>query len=468
MLTISDPYLSVTLDSPSTGLAIARNGWSQAVAEVGANETRYDVEETIILSYTADGTVSINDAIKNLQILGGRARAMEAEDHPDNLNPSAWVQMQAKTPSETDTRKAKVKDVTIEKLAAGHYGRGLPRLKIKVLREGSWRVPLASPTIFSSTTMRSTPGLGAGCFAQYPATGDDPYDIPGDAPGTLIFNIGKVTNAEGSQITIARKTAETEAELDDFTPFHWVSGASSYETVSTIPNMVTILQAAIGAAITPDSLPAAVTFVARAQAAEEATGWIVESVPYAGRYSVYAIYASHGDSNARMRLSHGYSSTRVYGDWKTDPEEMFTSCWLLRNLGQIQVPSGSPPIRGSAAEQSQYDIRIHTDSSNGNTFIAGMVLVPINNQAISFALDDSDYTTVVDGEILRCYKKYESFDDIDGLVIPYGSFPTLQSGKFNRFYILPDDGFTDYGRLIKPSVNLRFELQLIPRFDTLS
>ena len=456
MLTISDPNLSVDLDNPDAGLSIAKNGWSQETPNAGAHGIFYDVEEKISIAMLDARDEDRSLLMQDIALLGQRAEQLQSADHVDHLNPAVHVVMMAQTPTELTERWALVKSIKIDKLSTMHYAAsGYPRLALEITREGLWRGknPTESPTSLAYTTLRATSAMGNGCHVTI-----DPAVINGDAPGLCMFALRKASNMDGSRVVIVRKTATTTAELDLFKPFHWVDDATTAPPTVTVAAMNAVLP------VTMDTLPVATVF--NGQAAAYRSGWKIDPKVYNGRFTVYGIYTAD-EEVASAKVTHGFSGSQNDGDWKP-LVNLYGSSWTLVNLGQVHIPAGAETIRGNTPTVIDYEINLWVKDATTKTFFAGIAMVPVDEQSLATQLQIAGRWVRIDGEISRCYYTMHSGGDYAGAAPVYGRFPTIQPGVYNRFYMLPDDGFYATGSLLNPTININFALNYIPRFMTIS
>lgn len=461
-VTIKDSNLTIELNSPGngTGLALARNGWVQEVPNPDPSGVFQDVEETIRISMLDSSDQDRASDLQDIATLGQRARDLQDASHPDFLNPAAHVMIGAKTPTESATRWALIRDLRVSKLSSAHYGVGSPISELKLLREGLWRglSPSSPATALSSTSLRSVTGLGNGCHVTIP-----PSSIEGDAPGLVIATIAKTGTTDGYRVRLVRDARLTNTFA--FNPFLWTADPAEIYSqhmvnVSTMPANLE--------GITPDTIP--YTTVQKPGIPGALAGWYIDPLAYAGRHRVLAIYTSYGAEagGATLRVTHGFTSQNyVYGENVT-VDDLDGTAWSLQELGQITIPAGGQSIRGNAPSSSPYEIRIISVAPAGNLYLAGICLVPIDLDGVAGELYPSTYTAHFDGEIERLYITVTSTGDNVRTVPISGRFPTIKPGSYNRFYVLPEMGGYSQSLLINPAQNLTFTLGYIPRYGTIS
>jgi hypothetical protein len=243
--------------------------------------------------------------------------------------------------------------------------------------------------------------------------------------------------------------------------FHWCANA---DTVSNLVNVSTLPPFFGGQ--TPDTLP--VTQVHAVNTVNYITSWKVNPADYTGRFTVYGLFLATASDIGEIYVTHGWSGSQE-SNAPVSFKGWYGSSWHLANLGQIHIPRGNQPIRGGQATIADYEVRIRTQKTSGNAFVAGICLVPVDKPAINTTISGVDYQTNIDGEVQRIYTTTYPSGDQAGRSTPFGQFLTLEPGKYNRFYILPDDGFTETAvvTLIKPTVDIASTLDYIPRYQTL-
>lgn len=465
---IYDTSDTVALDTPGngTGLALAPRGWSQGVGEPGPGEVYEDIAERIKLAQLDPLDSTRSAAMKKLYQLGERARDLQDADHIDHLNPGAHVAIKAQTPTETAARWALIKDLRIPKLSPKHYGQGDTPLTLELEREGLWRgiKPGLAPTQLSTLVLNSVEGVGNNNYFTIP-----PGDIAGDAPGIGIFTIETSANSTASKFSLVRRTATSEAALNTFTAFLWAEDA----TIKS--GMVAKASASLEGVTADQGIP--VTNVHQVQTVSTLLQWDIDPAIYYGRFTVYGLYHHYyvGDAG-QIRVTHGWSGAgATEADGLQNMVNLSSTEWVAHNLGQVKIPGGGQAIRGAVDSLQDYEITIWSQAAAAaSAYLAGIVLVPVDDPYINGDIEVLGYQTVLDGEIERAYLKTVAPISPAGKVYqriaPYGSYLTLRPGFYNRFYLYPDDGLraARFDHLINTAINITTTLNYIPRYRGLT
>lgn len=449
--------ITVNLDD-GVDLYLARNGWKQSGPEPGPGDVWYDVEEKIGAQFVDyDGIASV---LNNLGLLSAEAAAVQGAGHRDYLNPAAHVFIEAKSTAEEYSRWALVRDLHVPDLDTAHYSGRLPRLNIELVREGLWRY--AAPGVFTEhvveTTIRSVDGMGNGSHVTIPAS------FPkGDAPGLLRFTLRPdISSMITYNFKICRRIAKTSAELDDFQPFLWFEDVTiGTPTLADIDKLASPLDSM--QAITP-------TQAHEHGIGQLALGWEVEAADYAGRFSVFLIFAGDRGVNdpAEITFQHGFDGNLTPLTTKELPDQYLNGRWGVLHLGQIEIPNGMGAIRGGLTNEKYQLLTSIQTTANLNVALAGIVLVPDEPAGFVLPVNPSpSYRSVADGEIERAYTLVHSSGDIQGGISNiYGPFPTLEPGYYNRFHFLPyyDPALGGtHAILARPSTNYYLNMDCIHR-----
>lgn len=424
--------VSVNLDD-GADLYLARNGWKQSGPNPGPAGVWYDVEEKMKAEFVDASDAERAAVLSNLARLAAEAAALQDGGHRDHLNPAAHVAVEAKTPTESATRWALLRDLFVPELDAAHYGQRHTRLDLELTREGLWRgiKPGLSPTTLAATTITSLDGIGNGTAVTI-----NPANIAGDAPGLAVITLMPQNSNHVFYTRVCRRLGLSTAALNTFTPFLWLEDASA----SNLPSGLTDVEDLFTGADDPSLLPVSQCYMPGASEGGWAS-WNVDPQAYHGQFSVMLIYATDSadtDPQVSAYVYHGMITTLV----NDEVALVAGSTWGIRSLGQIKIPHAVDSVRGGLPTSSyKIQVQIESGALNHAAAIAGIVLVPDDPPGFECSvMGITNIVTVIDGEIERFYRtvggNLSAYTEGAGVGLA-GPYPTVAPGWYNRFLFLP-------------------------------
>lgn len=221
----------------SAGLYLADNSWWPKVAKQNAAGDGYeDVTENIPLRWMPVTDDARDTTAVKINQLAEKARTYIRKRKTTN---PVWLEM--KTPSSSSSLYALIVDINMEKLDTRHWGPNQPvNLTLFITREGAWRDTTPAdlqPIVLNGETITNQEDSGAG--TKNYVTLNTTTHVKGDALGIPYIKLGNPSSTLAQEtIIVAAKSAETQTELDNFTPNFYpdsFTGTTNLVADGTIP-----------------------------------------------------------------------------------------------------------------------------------------------------------------------------------------------------------------------------------------
>lgn len=416
----SNPTLLVDLDDGITA-AIARGGWSQRGPGQPTAGVWPDVEETIRVSLLTES----NLIYQRLNLLAGRAEAVQSPTHPDHLNPAKHVILKVQMPDEgPGYRWALVRSIQIEKLDPSHWrAGGRTTLEIKLLREGLWRgsdPALTKTLVYGETEVFTTP------------IDLHPVYMEGDAPPLLRITL--TTDSRPTEVAITHYG--TWLAADDppaFTPYRFAAtlhefGGGSIVDITSLPaEFQTADQLPGGECLTPPSGPSA-------------SFWRVRAQDLIGTFSAYALVMSDGNNGEISFIANDDMGSDGELERVALAQYLPLPRWRIVPLGTANLLAW--PAYGAEID-AYYYVGVRINKTGGGVYLGGLVLLPEPDIAPQRVVVESAIPLILDGDVQRSWQT-DSFGALLPTLHPQPSGPfqsiTPGPGLKNRLYFIPCAG----------------------------
>ncbi|MBK8990165.1 MAG: hypothetical protein IPM39_29560 [Chloroflexi bacterium] len=437
ILRISNGTTTVDLYD-TAGLHLKRHGWNPLLAVENEFGDYNDVTDAISLNWAAT-TDNVRDAtLQNLVRLGHQARAYERDRRITN---PVWLE--ARTPTETNSRYALLRSIDIPQLDSWHWGpaRGV-NLALTITREGAWRAQSPSVTPLNITSMVSGTiyNHAYGLTSNYlDVLGSSAL---GDAYALPVFQVSHTNRQDFC--TIALRSRLTQAELGGFRPhFHAVNFGDA-----------TYLVADAGA-----------TGGQKWERAVSGTGSMTNHVAlpvglsyYTGSYLVFAVAKA---TAALTSLQIGHSIQTTFAENANQPVTVpVTTSFMPLYLGRITMPpSGSVP---GLSDPAAYYLNLQLAWSGSATFsLRNIYIVPVDEGV--FTITDPTADFVADSVLERTWNRSSGNAYLDIAPIVRGRYLRLRAGWVTRvmFFYHNTDAKGGVGPTETAAVNVRALLRYL-------
>lgn len=467
-LTIGDGTKTAVLDAPGI-IGLARNGWAQSGPDEQPDGRFGDVEETLRLEWYETAVDSSRAALlQTIGQLAQRARTNAQRHLLRYIPPDQQVVLTANTPTETQPRYAIVRSVDVPKLDPRHRGSAGPvQMTLRLRREGLWRgiKPGDPPLQVLPTT--NIPNAGAN-YVTIP-----PEAIPGDAPALTTIQVeplGLPTSSYDLRITndfyvmIARLTADTEAELDAFTPYIWASQQNAANAYTTVP--------LASYPYTLEAIPGGQILHVQRLDGTKVMEVDVDASGYLGTYQIYGIHhasdngSGSGGAHPDLTASLGWADSAVRVVGGDIPMGVYSHpYWALTHVGTYQIPPGNFIVNPMGAFRFGCYV---TAGGAEDVGLGGLMLIPAHEQTMSahFGYDSlgrQPDTLVFDGEQRRTYG-LRSGSLVETSTGHEGPYIELEPGKYNRLFVY----HVGWRRTTNPAwlsqISWNVQVHIVPRY----
>lgn len=444
ILIIDDDIASVNLLNPS-GLYLARDGWRPKVApENDAGDGYDDVVEVIKLYWMQ---TSDNDRDTTIQLLN--QLDLKARQYWRLRKTTGAVWMEARSPSESNSRFARIKSIEVMELDSRHWGPNRSvDLVLTITREGAFseiKPTNNSPTaIHTSVTRYNSEAGGNSNRLTVNAA-----DVSGDALALPLVQMVEAVPQE--TIIVALRARETAAEVNNFV---------SHLNAANFQNSTDI--------VSDGSAPGGSKWE---RTGLSGTASQIKGAPlpnglqyYAGSFLVYAV--------VRVSASHVFSLTVGHGSSfgtleNAQPPVAITTTTNYQMLygGQINMPAGG--VIPGMSEPSSYYINLQMDwagASSATFAVRNIFLVPTDDGVV--LLHPATVRRTLDSRLERVYSYTSSNEYWSAPDVVRGKYLKFKPGHYNQLHffstrtdgtggVTPADTFTLTLKLVKQYLAIR-------------
>ena len=426
-----------TVDLDTTNAKIEKGGWPQNGPTPLPGNKWAEVEESIRVAWLLEDD---DDRAAEMGKLGKLAiRALEVQNplHPYYDDPAKHVVMEAKTPTETNTRYATISMIRSPQLDTRHQGgQQWLTLSAKVMREGLWRGVRPGGTMINLVNAQQVYNHDYSTKHNYITV--DPDDIDGDAPGILKLTFktvsGQTSFFANATFFVSVVTADSLADLNAMELWQLANSATSINAGGTPVDAT-----AAGFGETPDTYAIKWTQQTAGNAYYELANALAKT---SGAFQVYVVGQPDEEDKTDARFLHGFGSSPQSGPgvdahYGTDAG---ANTWRCKYLGEIQVPPGGL-VRGQSSNKT-YTFRHQWQADDAvDYYQAAGFLMPTHEQFFGAKIPGAAFggatgltSLVIDGEIERVYSLDDNGDLLYSSFPLNGQFPQIVPGKWNRIY----------------------------------